>query len=700
MTGATAHNLCLHYVGEGGPLWHTPAELGALVDALRADGKTAATLADYLDEPPGADHFTLSFDDAHASLLDAVDVLRERGVRPTVFVPTDYVGTAPRWLDWDGLRRLRDAGWILGSHTATHPRPSWRLYDETRDDHRARLREELERSRDALARALGEAPALLAYPFGEAPEVAREAAKQAGYRAAFTVAMDGAWDGDALAIPRVEPPAAAPEGAPTGFSVVVPACDRVRILSDVVTRLASLSYPEERYEVLVVDDGSVEDLSPIFEEMPANVRLLRSDGDETFRAGQARQRGADEARFEHLAFLDADVAVGPDFLWHLDWVHRRQSRTVLLAYLSGYNLHDRGYLHTPDDVIGADLSTLPILCDRSREPALRRCLDHVGWLEEPWGLTYTGNVSLPAALLRDVGGFSRELEGWGLEDLDLGLRLHDAGARFSFSRFAVGYHVVDPSEAQSRNPFRADPPRRELFDGYLHNLAMLEARHGERVRGLAERTRRDVEEICSEPMTVGVEMGGLASVRAPEHMRLHHVQPGGVPTEELLDRVAYARKVRAKTMYLLGGAPAEHPGFLRLLREGRDAVDWISMQTLVYPFAAPGAVGAAVDAGLRGVVALVRTLDEALYERLHDAPIGPFLEGLARLEASGLERSVNLVVGLESAESFAETRASLAARGWRLEEVTLLDPGLEAPIRATLTDDPATITLAPRAPGP
>src|SRR5690606_8369042 len=108
--------------------------------------------------------------------------------------------------------------------------------------------------------------------------------------------------------------------------------------------------------------------------------------DATFRAGQARQWGADHARFDHLAFLDADVAVGSDFLWHLDWVHRRERDAVVLGYLSGYNLHDLGFVHTLADVRGRDVDALSVIPDRSREPTLRACLDNLEWLSDPWSL--------------------------------------------------------------------------------------------------------------------------------------------------------------------------------------------------------------------------------------------------------------------------------------------------------------------------
>jgi peptidoglycan/xylan/chitin deacetylase (PgdA/CDA1 family) len=674
---STARNLCLHYVSRGPStraMTICEDDLRALI-AREQEHRRAASLADYLAAPPPPDRFTISFDDAHASMIDALAILSDVDVTATLFVPTAYVGTSDDFLTWDQLRAIRDAGWTIGSHSETHPRMGWRLYDEDEAAHAKRLREELERSRDAIFRELGAAPRLFAYPYGEAPPVAREAVGAAGFEAAFTVSGDSAWDGDRLAIPRIdalERPIA--EEDPTRFSVIVPAFDRARILSDVVTRLASLSYPKERYEVVVVDDGSREDLSPIFSEMPPNVRLVRQ-GDERFRAGQARQRGADEARFDHLVFLDADVAVAPDHLWHLDWAHRHTPGAVVLGYLSGYNLHDLGHLHAPEDVIGKRTSTLPVIPDRSREPVLRSCLDQLDWLEAPWGLTYTGNLSLPKALLGAIGGFGSEFVGWGLEDIDLGVRLHRAGARFVFSRFAIGWHIVDPNEETSRNPFRLERPSKEAFAGYLANLERLSARHAgdAEVQAYVERSRADIEETCARPKTVGIEMGGAASVRTPHHRRVHRMQPGGVPAHELFDRVAYAKKVGAETIYLLGGEPAEHPAFFELLRASREVVSWISMQSLVYPFAQRGFADRARGAGLRGVVALVHAFDRATYEDLHGpGTYDTFLRGLDALRDAGIELSAHLVVTRETARVLEATQRELERRAMKIVETTNL----------------------------
>lgn len=697
----TARNLLLHYVSDGPParrLTVSRAGLRALV-VEELEARRPAALTDYLAQRvPGNDRFTISFDDAHRSLLEhALPVLRELGVTATVFVPTAYVGTSDEWLDWDGLRRLRDEGWTIGSHTHSHPRMGHRLYAETEERHQHRLvHEELYRSRELLERELGESPRLFAYPYGEAPELARMCVHDARFEAAFTVHPGGVqpnalWSGDLLQIPRFDAMAFVSEGPevepalePVGLSVIVPACDRIRILSDVVTRLASQTYPRDRYEVIVVDDGSREDPTPIFREMPENVRLVRQ-GDQRFRAGQARQRGAREARFSTLVFLDADVAVPPDFLWHHEWVHQRLRGAVVLGYLSGYNLHDLGFLHTPAQVIGKDLLTLPVIPDRSREPALRTCLDNLDWLEEPWPLTYTGNLSLPKALFERVGGFADAFVGWGLEDVDLGVRLARAGARFVFSRFALGYHVVDPDEPAARNPFRTERPTRADFAGYLENLAILRRRHGEdpAVRAYADRSLADIEEICSRPKTVGIEMGGEATLRTPYHRRLHRVQPGGAAPHELLERVAYAKKVGAETIYLLGGEPAEHHAYYDVLDAAVEAVGWISMQSLVHSFDMPIVATVSRDAGLRGVVAMTFAFDRAAHEALH----GPdtyarFLAGLDSLEHAGIELSAHLVVTRETEGLLDATLRELERRGLEIVELTVTEPALVAPVEA------------------
>ncbi|MBI5478319.1 MAG: polysaccharide deacetylase family protein [Deltaproteobacteria bacterium] len=99
----------------------------------------------------------------------------------------------PRFLDWDGVRRLDAAGAEIGGHTLSHP-----ILPRTKA---ARAREEIAEGRARLEAALGHAVAGFAYPNGDHDSVAVRLVREAGFSWAFTAAP-GPWDGDPFRIPR------------------------------------------------------------------------------------------------------------------------------------------------------------------------------------------------------------------------------------------------------------------------------------------------------------------------------------------------------------------------------------------------------------------------------------------------------------------------------------------------------------------
>jgi peptidoglycan/xylan/chitin deacetylase (PgdA/CDA1 family) len=131
----------------------------------------------------------VTFDDGFRSVLRAKPILDEVGFPATVFAVTSFVesGEPLRWpgleqseesLGWSELELLRDAGWEVGSHTATHP-----LLPDLDD---AGLERELVDSRGTIEQRLGSCETL-AYPYGRADDRTSAAAARAGYLAAFTL---------------------------------------------------------------------------------------------------------------------------------------------------------------------------------------------------------------------------------------------------------------------------------------------------------------------------------------------------------------------------------------------------------------------------------------------------------------------------------------------------------------------------------
>ncbi len=89
----------------------------------------------------------------------------------------------------------------------------------------------------------------------------------------------------------------------THFSVIVPVYNGAETLDACLTALMEQNYPRERFEVIVVDDGSTDDTAQI--AIKFGVRLI-SLGSNQGRI-VARNTGAQAARFETLIFNDARV---------------------------------------------------------------------------------------------------------------------------------------------------------------------------------------------------------------------------------------------------------------------------------------------------------------------------------------------------------------------------------------------------------
>jgi GT2 family glycosyltransferase len=95
-------------------------------------------------------------------------------------------------------------------------------------------------------------------------------------------------------------------------SVVVPVLNGERTLGDCLVSLLRTDYPEERREILVVDNGSTDRTAEIIKSLP--VRYLR---EERQGAPAARNTGIKASRGELVAFTDADCVVTREWLGEL-----------------------------------------------------------------------------------------------------------------------------------------------------------------------------------------------------------------------------------------------------------------------------------------------------------------------------------------------------------------------------------------------
>jgi glycosyltransferase involved in cell wall biosynthesis len=98
---------------------------------------------------------------------------------------------------------------------------------------------------------------------------------------------------------------------PRPLSVIVPVRDNSATLAHALTAIVHSELPRDQYELIVVDDASNDGSAEIAARYADTV--VRLSG-RTSGSGYARNRGAELARGEILAFVDPDVMVRPDTL--------------------------------------------------------------------------------------------------------------------------------------------------------------------------------------------------------------------------------------------------------------------------------------------------------------------------------------------------------------------------------------------------
>jgi len=95
-------------------------------------------------------------------------------------------------------------------------------------------------------------------------------------------------------------------------SVIVPTFERPESLARCLRALAGSTYPRDRFEVIVVDDGGQMDVAHVCAAVEGiEVRLVRQGNGG---AAAARNRGAATARGEMLLFTDDDCRVTPGWM--------------------------------------------------------------------------------------------------------------------------------------------------------------------------------------------------------------------------------------------------------------------------------------------------------------------------------------------------------------------------------------------------
>jgi glycosyltransferase involved in cell wall biosynthesis len=221
------------------------------------------------------------------------------------------------------------------------------------------------------------------------------------------------------------------------ISVVIPSYNSAALLENVLLHLAQQTLAPERYEVIVVDDGSTDDtcgrvrafgtsrssrLNICLLRLPR--RQARKMGDGAFRAGIARNFGVKHARGELLFFLDSDILIGPKHLEELIELHTKHDLVQSVRLHLKPHLDQEGTRYGSVEA-GRDTFVL-------ESSYWGQFFQASSWMGLPfhWKYCCTYALSLKKETFKALGWFRKTFIFYGFEDTDLGYRAANAGLSF------------------------------------------------------------------------------------------------------------------------------------------------------------------------------------------------------------------------------------------------------------------------------
>lgn len=128
------------------------------------------------------------------------------------------------------------------------------------------------------------------------------------------------------------------------ISVVVPTHNRKDKLMQCLQSLFQQNYPPESFEIIVIDDGSIDGTAKMLQEIASKHLNLRYFRQSRKGPAAARNFGMAEARSELVAFTDNDCIAGADWLKNMVYAHKSERTVLAIGGLTRVNTHNTGAL--------------------------------------------------------------------------------------------------------------------------------------------------------------------------------------------------------------------------------------------------------------------------------------------------------------------------------------------------------------------
>ncbi len=234
-------------------------------------------------------------------------------------------------------------------------------------------------------------------------------------------------------------------------SVIIPAYEGTDFLVNSLRHLLKQNCNRNRFEVLVVDDGSPQAATNTLKSFLApelgnfnfsyhHVPKTQKAGEllGSFRAGLCRNYGASFSKGSILSFLDSDMIVPDNYL---EIVQQRLQQTDLLQFVRYHIKPSFSGKFTEIQALGKKDVYI------EEESYWGPFFTSDDWMGIPdyWKYACTYSLSLKRETFLNLGKFRKTYVSYGFEDTDFGFTAHQKGLRFYLERTPL-YHLTPLTE--------------------------------------------------------------------------------------------------------------------------------------------------------------------------------------------------------------------------------------------------------------
>lgn len=230
------------------------------------------------------------------------------------------------------------------------------------------------------------------------------------------------------------------------ISVIIPIYNQRDSLLCVLESIKHINNNKSEFEIIVVDDGSEEDIEYCCKEYEHQFNLRYIKNITNMGRSAARNIGAKAANGEYLLFNDGDRMLSPEMInEHLKILECERDVVCIGRGIDVYlKKLPYDYKAFVDDFLNnEDSATRKRLFCYYYQEIVSKLYNQgqTSFSNCRWISLMSGNFSISKKLFFEVGGFDENFKKWGIENMEFGYILEKNNVGFRYEEGALNYHL-------------------------------------------------------------------------------------------------------------------------------------------------------------------------------------------------------------------------------------------------------------------